>query len=180
MHENQIFIISGNKAQGKTTFVKKLIHHFSIQKLKIIGFYAKGYWEKNIRSGFDLIDPNSNKNITLCKHKPVAGWIRISYYWFNPAAIEWGTSVLLSAKNAADSLVIIDEIGMLEVKKLLWYKSLQILLFDANLPILLTVRKQFVDSIIASFNLKNVLTFDIEKNTPQGVCKKITNIIHQR
>lgn len=176
-HDNQVFIVTGEKAGGKTAFIKKLIHNLREKEIKLVGFYSEGHWDNNIRSGFDLVDINSGNRIGLCKNKAIKGWIAISHFWFNPEAIEVGTSILENYSAATPELIVVDEVGKLEAEQEVWYKSVSATLHNTQLPLLLSIRKQFIDLITEKFCINNVITFDIENNTPGKVSNRIINLI---
>jgi nucleoside-triphosphatase THEP1 len=63
---NKILFITGPQGGGKTTFVKELAALLKKSGFSTGGFIAEGYWENNLRSGFDIVEIGGLNKELLC------------------------------------------------------------------------------------------------------------------
>jgi hypothetical protein len=61
----EVVIITGEVHQGKTTFTQKIVADLFGQNIRIAGFLSIGINENGIRTGFNLIDIGSSRQIEL-------------------------------------------------------------------------------------------------------------------
>lgn len=173
----KVFIVTGGKAEGKTSFTTKLAgllkqdRHFCIS-----GFLSKGYWKNNQRSHYDLINIQNSRSRLLCEAKKTPGWIDGGPYSFDPAAIKKGEEIV--AENIRNcQLIILDEIGKLELANKIWHPLLLKLLHKYNTHLLLVARIAFVQEIIEKYELKEAHILKISQTTPESACQLITSSI---
>lgn len=171
VYPNKIFIITGDRQSGKTTFLKELVTLVEKSKLPLAGFIAEGLWDNNQqRSGFNLVTLPKKESILLCD-RSTKEWLKIHSLFFNPTAISLGKSALQNI--LANAVVFIDEIGRFELEGKLWSDDLSALLSAHNGPIVLSVRNVFVDEVKKRWNLTNVTVVDAVSELPEDICKLI-------
>lgn len=158
--KNKIFIITGEQGEGKTSCLIEVVDFLKIRDVKMIGFVAKGYWKNGLRSGFDLVDVNTNNQFVLCKSNFEKNFQKIGRFYFKPETIAIGNDILCETNISNDTLIVIDEIGLFELKGQLWADSLKKLLQTTSNPILITVRKNFVEDVISHFKINNYKLFN--------------------
>jgi nucleoside-triphosphatase THEP1 len=175
MQMGYTFIISGKKGEGKTGFAMSLIAHLLIKSINVRGFFSKGYWNNDTRSHFDLVDINSNNTTSLCTRTQVKDWTEILGYYFNPDAIEKGYKIINEAIADKADLILIDEAGKIEMKKMVWYNGIKKILATPNIHLILCVRENFIAELTGYFSLKNVHIFDIAETTAEKASVIIEN-----
>lgn len=124
------------------------------------GFVAEGKWTNNLRSGFSIKDLKTGKSYILCPENPGTGHEKIGRFYFNQKTIKIGEKILLDGKPG--ELMVIDEIGLFELKGKVWGKVLQTLLDQAQNPMLITVRQKFLKDVIDNFNIEIPLVFELQ------------------
>jgi len=173
----KIFIITGKIDIGKTTFVKKLIENLKIKNIKIGGIYSQKIIENNKRIGYDLVDINTNKSIVFLRKTDNEKSEKIGIFSIFPKAIEFGIESLKPENNRANQLIIIDEIGNLELSEKAWAKSLTELLNFKKNHLLIVVREDLTEKIIEKWNLQNFSVFILHKNVNQIIENTIIDSI---
>jgi nucleoside-triphosphatase THEP1 len=177
LNRPQIIIITGEVRQGKTAFVKDLILNLRKQEIRITGFISEGIDENGERKGFNIIDIQTYDISELCTRKVNVGWFRYGPYYFNPAGIKLGNQILDINNLTGKQLIIIDEIGPVEINNLGWSNAIEKITTNFAVPHLWVVRKSIVSKIIRKWSIGNVYIFDIRENSLKEVENKIMEII---
>ena len=173
----EIIIISGEKREGKTTFVSRLVDNLKDQNIQIIGFLSIGIHENNRRTGFDIFDLQTSQKVGLCTKTRHKGWFSFGDYYFNPEGISKGNEILDINNLNNTQLVVIDEVGPVELNGQGWSDAIEALCQASSVPQLWVVRKSLLDVIIRKWNTGNIYLFDISEDTLKDVENKILEII---
>ena len=155
MIQPQIYILTAPQGDGKTTRCLEIVNRLKSQRVSIGGIVAPGFWESNIRSGFELMDVQTNIRMPFAQREAKEGWINIKTFYFNPKAIENGELFLRSAVRENDWIVL-DEIGKLDLQGFVWGPIFSELIKIQNKNWLLCVRDTFVEEVIEHWQLKKV------------------------
>ncbi|MCK4358810.1 MAG: NTPase [Candidatus Cloacimonetes bacterium] len=128
-------LISGYPGIGKTTLINKIIKRLDC---KIGGFYTSEKCENGKRTGFYITDFSGNQMVMADVNSPSS--YRVSKYGVNIEAFEKiGIPALKKANKSAD-LIIVDEIGKMEMFSSNFCKILEEI-FDSPKPLLATIKK---------------------------------------
>lgn len=174
MRESKVFILTGDKGDGKTTLARDVISCLQKQGFRIGGFLAMGYWQGDERSHFDLLELET-ENVTLfCTRKPHSQWPSHGPFYFNPEAIRIGYDRMEEAVELPPDLFVIDEIGKFELGGHLWDAGIIKLMKHRIFPQLWTARRTFIPDIINRYGPKNVAIFEAGKTGPHPVCQEIS------
>jgi nucleoside-triphosphatase THEP1 len=172
----EVIIISGEKHSGKTTFTKKVVEYLKVDGYKIGGFLAPGYFEKNSRSAFDLQSVENGETSPLCSihftEGDVAGPFR-----FDKTGIEFGESLLAFSAVSDKHIVVIDEVGPLEMNGKGWSVGLKNMLDNSETAIMLVVRAGLVEAVKKQFAIPDAYVFRICNSEPEEVAKSIAKIV---
>ena len=176
----QVVIITGNIREGKTTFAQKIISNLHERKIRLAGFLSIGINSNGQRTGFNLFDLESSESIELCSDIKTENRLQLGKYFFNEAALMRGNEILSVANLSDKQLVVIDEIGPLELSGRGWGSSIENITRTIAIPHLWIVRKSLVKNIIRRWNVGNAYIFDISENTTMEVENKLIEIIFQK
>lgn len=154
MVKNNVIIITGNKGEGKTTKLQRIVKLIKKEKISMTGFLAYADLKDGDRNGYTLVDIVSSKSIILCSNEPCSTYEKIGRFYFNPLAIKFGQK-LLNTNPVEKTLIVIDEVGPFELQNKIWYDSLVYQLGIPKNVILLIVRAKLVDEIIRKFEITN-------------------------
>lgn len=161
MQQATIFIIIGGQGAGKTSLVKEVLEICREKKMNCEGFLAEGEWEGGMRSQFTLLDVNTGKKALLCQAEFSPDFVRNGRFYFNPEAIHLGENIIENAIKSKAEIVVMDEIGMFELRGEVWAKTLKHLLENHNKCILLTVRDKFLEAVIDKFQMSRAEIFEL-------------------
>jgi nucleoside-triphosphatase THEP1/uncharacterized protein YneF (UPF0154 family) len=173
-YPNKIFIITGDRQSGKTTFMKEMVALIEKEEIPLAGFIAEGLWDNNQqRSGFNLVTLPKKESILLCD-RTTKEWLQFHSFFFNPTAIRLGKNALQNTQ--ANAVVFVDEIGKFELEGKLWADDLSTLLSTHNGPIVLSIRNIYIDEVKQRWNLTNVIVVDASTECPEDICKQIVRV----
>ena len=105
------FLICGPSGVGKTTLIKKILKNLN---LRAGGFYTEELREKGKRVGFKIITLNNQEGI-LAHIKIEGGIKKVGKYGVNIFDLENIGVKSLSQSLKNDDLIVIDEIGKMEI-----------------------------------------------------------------
>src|SRR5664280_2140980 len=83
----RVVIITGEIHVGKTTFAQKIVADLLEHNIRIAGFLSIGINENVIRTGFNLVDIGSSRQMELCSDKKNEKRLKFGRYYFNSDAI---------------------------------------------------------------------------------------------
>ncbi len=169
--EYPFILIVGQRGEGKTTFVHNLVNELADKNIDFTGFYALGQGEPHLRSGYQLVLLPENCSMQLSTRVGQAGSPSKSFV-FNADAIREGEAKLLQAKEG--EVVVIDEIGQLELNGGVWAQAFTQLVERKANPMVVTVRSINVDSIIRRWNIDNPVVVYIAKVAVRDVVDSLT------
>jgi len=149
-------LLTGRPGTGKTTVIKKFIR---MCPLSAGGFFTGEIRERGVRAGFSIEaagtwdredrDNSEQKNRAVMAHVNSRSPYRVGRYGVNISAIEEvGVSALRQGMERA-KIIIIDEIGRMELHSSLFQKEV-INVLDSRLPVLGVIqikRNPFLDAI---------------------------------
>ncbi len=175
-HERRptVFIITGAVQQGKTTFVTKLLELLKASGVKPGGFTAPGVHNvQGQRTGFQLYDVATGKLYPLCTTSPVEGAQRVGPYYFYESGFAQGRALLAPEALTNKDLVIIDELGPMELRNEGWHSSVAQLAQSGFSPQVWVVRRPLLSKILAKWYIGTVYIADVGKDTPEAVAEAL-------
>jgi nucleoside-triphosphatase THEP1 len=152
MKPTNIILVSGAINSGKTTKIKSLIATYKRANLSMTGFYSEKVFVAKALVGYDLILLSSNEKIPFLRINSFGTIDRIGPYFINKNAFSFTNKELLSAKS---SIVIMDEIGRLELSNKGFSTLLTHLLATFNGKLILAVRDVFLDEVISHWQIQH-------------------------
>ena len=150
-----IIIISGNKNQGKSSLIKKIIKLLEQNNKTFAGFYAEKIIYDDLVFGYDMITLPKKKRFPFLRTVGNQNQQRIGNFFINDFTLAEGTMHIKNAIHHKVAFLILDEIGKLELQNKGWYYALEKASKSFNGKIILAVRTQFVEKVIKKWNLKN-------------------------
>ena len=129
------------------------------------GFIALGIHEGEDRIGYDLENIENGESHILIRKSPAEGWYRHGKYYFNPDGLSFGRSVLNNINPQTTGLVIIDEIGPMELKGKGWAKEIEKLVTKKDIMQLWVVRRHLLKRVFRQWRIGDVLIIDVGEET---------------
>lgn len=156
----EIFIITGGRQQGKTAHLKELTTILRNSNVNMAGFLSEGVHSDGKRTGFNLTDLKTGESSELCRTDDRYGGPKQGDYWFNPAALAMGEKILGSSHIGGTEVIVIDEIGPMEISGKGWYSAIEKLCSTTSVPQIWTVRRSLVEKAARRWNTGAVHIID--------------------
>lgn len=170
----KIIILRGERQAGKSTFAFELAKILNLKGQIVGGFIAPGKLENFRHSEFEIMDLLSGIRKPLCSIHKKEGE-KTGPFVFDPIGQQFGKQLISPEKLKNVTIVVIDEIGPLEIKGLGWTESIEKLLEDPTKLHVWVVRKSLVNQVIKKWNLLDVEVIDITHSNPMKVAGNIIN-----
>jgi nucleoside-triphosphatase THEP1 len=164
---NKVFIITGSVREGKTTFVKNLIEFFRKNNISAGGIISERVMTDSRTTGYDVINIETGEKTIFLRQNEESGSEKIGRFTISPEGLAVGRAVLHSLIMKGNSIVIIDEVGLLELQDKGWAESVRELLQKRANHILLTVRNTFVNEVKIKFEISEAIIFNISETDYQ-------------
>ncbi len=143
-------ILTGETGAGKTTRAVEVVDALRARGLKVAGVLAKGLLAESRRSGFDIVDLATGRTAALCREGHAVGgeeqrWGRFS---FTREGLALGREALAVESSQAD-VVIVDEVGPLELAGGGWADAMDELLSRFDGLLIVVARHAVVEAVKA-------------------------------
>ncbi len=173
-NQTKNYIISGEPQSGKTTFLKQVLSELKIQNpdIKIGGIIAHGIDVGGIRYGFNIENIATGETTFLSSQDPEAGELKMGRFYFSKAGLNFGYEALTGDLTNLDILVI-DEVGYLELNGQAWFEAIETAMTQSNLSIIMVVRKRLLKQILQLWKNKNFIIIDIKEHYPEQLTQMI-------
>jgi nucleoside-triphosphatase THEP1 len=166
-------LVTGPVQSGKTTFLDQLVRLLLKSGIRVSGILAPGAFSGNQRDHIRILDIESGTSVAMAQREEVLGWIPFRGYFFNPEAFSFGERILHNAFERQSEVIILDEVGPMEMEGLGWRKALDELEQRKEGILVCSVRKASVDRVRSHLILPDYQEFDIQQNTPPEVSRRI-------
>jgi len=172
MHNN-VFIVTGNVHGGKSTFIRECIDRCKEKGLSVEGILAGGTFRDGERDTFSLTHIREGKTYELACRQKKPGWFRYRKYYFNPESFEKGLSIITRGLNEEADVIVLDEIGPMELSGRGWYRALQLLDRNYSIPQVWVVRKKILKEVLDRWNIPRENVVHIDKDDAEALVHKI-------
>ncbi|MDF1550934.1 MAG: nucleoside-triphosphatase, partial [Bacteroidales bacterium] len=173
-----VFIVTGGIAEGKTSFLINLANELKGNGFSLGGFFAPRTLEHNKTIGYRLISVETGEESGFLKLKESAVNEGIGRFEIENAGLTFGEKLLTPQAIKNKQLIIIDEIGKLELNDGGWKDSFEKLVRISDQYILISVRNDFVDSVVEKFALQDCSYFPVSKTSINEVVEVISSKIN--
>jgi nucleoside-triphosphatase THEP1 len=174
----KVFIITGSIRGGKTTFVEMLIELFRSNNIKVGGILSKRVSDGSVTTGYDIVNIETGQKEEFLRENGKSGIGTIGRFIICSKGLAEGKKIINSLINHPNKLVIIDEVGLLEIQNNGWSNCIDDLLGKSSNHILMTVRDIYVDEVKNKWDLTEAVTFDISEDDYLHIGKCIMEYIN--
>ncbi len=171
----RVVVLAGGAGQGKTTLAAETARRLRESGLVVGGVLAHGFWRDGERGGFDVEDLLDGRREPLCRRDARSREISAGPFHFLPAGLEFGRAALsverLRAAGAA--VVIVDEVGPLELSASGWAESLDALAAGWPGPMLWVVRRGLVSEVAARWLSAPATIVEVEATDAAALARRL-------
>jgi nucleoside-triphosphatase THEP1 len=168
-----VFVLSGKVNQGKTKFAMQVVEKLKQAGLNPAGFFSVGNTYDQNRKAYSLKDIQTGIQRELCSFEPGKKKVRVGRFYFDVQGIEFGREIILESPNQTNDLLVIDEIGPLEINDQGWAPALEVVIKNSGFPQLWIVRESLLKPVIRKWNLGDVFVFNISMETVDEIASTI-------
>lgn len=163
-----LVILTGRTGSGKTTLAGLVVDRVRAHGFRVGGMLAQGWLapaggaEPLRRSGFDLVDLQSGAVMPLCRvgEPGGSGHERCGPFEFTRDGLAFGRNALARGAAGAD-IVVVDEVGPLELSGGGWAPSLDRLATGFDGPLLVIARLAVVEAVKARWGTQTTPVCDV-------------------
>jgi nucleoside-triphosphatase THEP1 len=172
-------IITGDVQSGKSTLAALLVQHLKHKNIRAAGIIARGLWKDDKRDGFDIVDLSTGQTTPLARRIPRTDMRNISQtpFKFLETGVATGRKALSLEQCTHAGLILVDEIGKLEVRRLGWAPCLAPLLALSQTVHVWIVREHLVKEIRRIWQVAK--TEVIHVTDPDALQKLITACVKE-
>ncbi len=148
-----IYVVTGTAGSGKTTWVMNLVRLLASEFIQVGGVYAAGSWENGVRDHFRVNDLENGQYRLLCNRRNSGDDIPFGHFFFKRKGLRFGLAALDKIHYTHPDVLVIDEVGGLELHNGGWSRFLETISSETAATILLVVRESLVDQVLTRWNL---------------------------
>ena len=166
-----VIIVTGAIGIGKTTVCRKLVEILRSEGYTCGGILTFKAADKSII----IEDIQSGERETLASINRVYRGPRTARYSFNPTGIAFGIRAI--DKGASASILIVDEIGHLELRAEGFVNTLELIKADTVKDNILVIRKELLPAFLPQLPAMPLVfetTVDNRNQLPQEIAKQIS------
>ncbi len=168
---DNVFLLTGPTQSGKTTLVKETAGLLMEKGLKVRGILAPGNFRDGKRNEFFIWDIKTGKAELLASRKPEKGWTPYGPFFFNPDIFLKGTATIGQALKERADLVILDEVGPVEMKGKGWHQALEMLKDRRDVRQVWVVRERMQKEIRLNYMVPGENVIQSDQWTAEGLAE---------
>ncbi len=174
----KIFIISGAVGEGKTTQISKIVEFLKAQNIPVGGILSPRRMENDTTIGYDVVDIATSHRKQFLTLTTDPDQRSIGNYAIHPSGLQAGQAALTLEINHRNKVVVIDEVGKLELDNKGWANSLNELVDHSNLHMIWSVRTTFTEQVIQKWNLQDYTIYHLSEGENPKVGQAIAEQIY--
>jgi nucleoside-triphosphatase THEP1 len=174
---HNIFIVTGDRASGKTTLLAALAEEFRQRQRSVGGILSPVVRKDSMRIGYDVMNIRTGERVPLCRNEPDGVGVTIGEWIFRDDGIRFGCAALDPFSLIACDLVIVDEVGPLELENKVWATSLDRLAGSSPCPIILAVREHLIERVQDRWSFIAECVWKIEGGNSVELLREIVGVL---
>ncbi|MCF8337419.1 MAG: DUF2478 domain-containing protein [Bacteroidales bacterium] len=168
-----VFILTGDVDEGKTATARRIVNRLKNIGMNIRGLLSTKNMDNPKKHGYFIKDITSGKKALLCSQNPSQGSIKTGRFYFSEEGLTFGRKILMQSLENPTDLVVIDELGPLELNDKGWTPAIEQLLTQSKAPHLWIVREKLVNIIMRKWHIGDVTVFNIKEDSVEEIVEEI-------
>lgn len=169
----RVYFVSGSVSEGKTSFLKGMIRTFREKNFPVGGVLLERVINKGHTEGYDIVDITTEARQVFLREKTGGEEGGVGRFSIDQRGLELGRSVLNSLAGSGMKLVIVDEVGMLELGNGGWAEQIDLLRKNQNMPLLMAVRDKHLEAVAAKWGIFGYTEFRVSESDPSDAATLI-------
>lgn len=154
-----VFILSGPIGQGKTSIAMQLAEKLKSESKSAGGIVSPKVMEGGNIVGYDVLNISNGSRKPFLRINTVNELPAIGRFSILPGGLQFGNETLMESAVSNPGLIIIDEVGKLELSGAGWAPSIEKILSSKGNTVVMVVRDEFVEEVVAKWNISPVEYF---------------------
>jgi len=171
-HKAAIAIITGEKSSGKTKFLTETATTLRENGIDVGGVYTKKIRENDEITAYLIVNVATGEEYPFLQKNELESELRIGAFSIDAEGLEFGKKNIV--KSFDSRVLMIDEIGKLEMSGGGWHNELNLLPLEKQLYILLSIRQEFVEDVIEKWSLHPAAIYNVAECNPEILIQEIT------
>jgi len=159
----KVFIISGTVGEGKTTFIKKLSETFKTDNISFGGILSQRVMANSQTTGYDVVNIEIEDKEVFLRRTEEDSMEKIGIFSIYPEGIKFGTRILLRSRELRKKIIVIDEVGKLELGNKGWASCIKDLKDASENHLLIAVRDSLIDEVISKWQFKHYFIYKVSE-----------------
>ncbi len=160
--KRKVFIVTGAVGEGKTAWLAKLEGLLKEKELKVGGILALRIMEEGKVIGYDITDIRTGDRTPFLRHTGDAT-VGVERFTMDPSGYRAGEKALDPHSNRSMNVVIVDEVGPLELRGEGWSEMIRGLIHETRALLILAVRKNLAGEVTQRFNISPAEIIDVAR-----------------
>jgi len=174
---NPVFLVSGRVQEGKSTLVQGALRRLP-DSLRTGGFLSLPNMEAGGRKGLYLKGLAGERFQALATMEDFPGAVAQGRYFFHPEAFQAGFRWVEEDLRHGCALVVVDEVGPLELRGMGWAPLLDKLVQSPPMPMLWIVREDSLLEVVRRWNLRVELIHRLQGEGDLVLSKKMNAYVN--
>lgn len=172
----RLVLVTGDIKVGKTTVVGQVVALARARGYVCAGLWAPAHVIDGRKAGIEAVDLSSGERRLLARVATDEAGERVGRYTFDPAIIAWANGILAAAVATQPDLLVIDEIGPLELERGGGLApALEPLVAGCVPRALVVVRTRLLDTLRARLPSIQIAAFTVDVETREPVPQQVVN-----
>ena len=155
-----IWLVSGGRGSGKTTFCLMMKERACNAGWKTAGILSPAFLQNGIKTGIAAQDAGSGEQrlMAVIDAQP-AFTLQVGKWRFDPDVVAWGSQVL--ADSSPCDLLMVDELGPLElIHGAGWHEALDVIKHGVHRHCLAVIRPELLEMAHRHFSVRETIWID--------------------
>jgi nucleoside-triphosphatase THEP1 len=150
-------IVTGAVGGGKTTRILKLVEEMKEKDLAIAGIVSLRVMENDRTIGYDILDLSTGIRVPFLRSSEETGAGKIGRFTILPEGLSAGKRALQKALHGDSKVVVIDEVGLMELDGEGWAPVFDDLVKRGDKRLIVSVRDRYTDQVVRKWGLQNYI-----------------------
>ena len=162
-HLHKTIILTGEIGSGKTTYLKQLAKRLKNENFTIHGIYSRRIIKNQQTTGYKIVNISTGEKQPFLHLSGQLNQQKIGKYYIISKGLELGKTALNFNSFSSSDVIIIDEIGRLELHEKGWHESLLKIIQYFNGYLILSIRKEIVHEVIQKYELSPTSILEVSE-----------------
>lgn len=149
----KIVLVTAPVGKGKTTQIRRMIDHLPAEYRPAGGILSLRLMNDAVTTGYDVVNLRNQERSPFLRLQEEKASEMIGNFVILEEGLTAGREALSLVQNESSRLMVIDEVGKLELEGRGWAASLNELLHHTGHPLILSVRDSLTEKIVRHFHL---------------------------